>query len=74
MAIIPRDEYDFPKETIDLSGPDGNAFMLLGKASKMAKQFGLDGKAITEEMTKGDYKHLCKTFQRHFGDYVDFID
>ena len=27
---------------IDLTGPDGNAFVLMGHASKWAKQLGLD--------------------------------
>ena len=43
---------------IDLTGPDGNAFCLLGNARKLARDLGLDGRAITEEMIKGDYEHL----------------
>ncbi len=35
---------------IDLTGPDGNAFVLIGTASKLAKQLGLDGKKIQDEM------------------------
>ena len=31
---------------IDLTGPDGNAFMLIGKAGSLAKQLGLDKDAI----------------------------
>ena len=55
---------------IDLTGPDGNAFMLIGKAGNLAKQLGLDGKAIREEMMKGDYEHLVNTFDKHFGHFV----
>lgn len=73
MAIINREDYDAPKPVIDLSGSDGNAFMILGRASRLAKELGLDAKTITEEMTKGDYEHLCDTFEKHFGDYVDLI-
>ncbi len=61
------------KETgieIDLTGPDGNAFVLIGTASKLAKQLGLDGKAIQAEMMKGDYEHLVATFDKHFGHFV----
>ncbi len=61
------------KETgieIDLTGPDGNAFVLIGTASKLAKQLGLDGKAIQAEMMKGDYEHLVNTFDKHFGHFV----
>jgi hypothetical protein len=55
---------------IDLTGPDGNAFMLIGKANNLAKQLGLDGKAIQAEMMKGDYEHLVNTFDKHFGHFV----
>jgi hypothetical protein len=61
------------KETkleIDLTGPDGNAFVLLGYASRFSKQLGLDGKTIQSEMMKGDYEHLVDTFDKYFGEYV----
>jgi hypothetical protein len=56
--------------TIDLTGPEGNAFVLLGKARTFAKQLGLDPKAITEEMMKGDYENLVSVFDKHFGNHV----
>ena len=40
---------------IDLTGPDGNAFMLIGRANKLAKQLGLDKAKIQAEMMSGDY-------------------
>jgi len=55
---------------IDLTGPDGNAFVLMGTAVNLAKQLGKDGKAIREEMMAGDYEHLLSVFDREFGDYV----
>jgi hypothetical protein len=55
---------------IDLTGPDGNAFVLIGKAGSLAKQLGLDGKAIQAEMMKGDYEQLVNTFDKHFGHFV----
>jgi hypothetical protein len=55
---------------IDLTGPDGNAFMLIGRASNLAKQLGLDGKAIQSEMMSGDYENLIKVFDKHFGHFV----
>jgi hypothetical protein len=55
---------------IDLTGPDGNAFVLIGTATKLARQLGLDGKAIQAEMMKGDYEHLVSTFDKHFGHFV----
>ena len=60
-----------PKEiVIDLTGPDGNAFTLMGIASNLAKQLGKDGNAIREEMMAGDYEHLLFVFDREFGSFV----
>ena len=56
--------------SIDLTGPDGNAFVLIGTATKLARQLGLDGKVIQTEMMKGDYEHLVATFDKHFGHFV----
>lgn len=55
---------------IDLTGPDGNAFVLLGTAASLAKQLGKDVKAIRDEMMSGDYENLLAVFDREFGDYV----
>ena len=55
---------------IDLTGPDGNAFVLIGTAGNLAKQLGLDSKAIREEMVAGDYENLVNVFDKHFGDFV----
>ena len=55
---------------IDLTGPDGNAFVLIGTAGNLAKQLGLDAKAIREEMMKGDYENLVNVFDKHFGYFV----
>jgi len=55
---------------IDLTGPQGNAFYLLGTAKNLAKQLGLDGKGIQAEMMKGDYEHLVQVFDREFGHFV----
>ena len=55
---------------IDLTGPDGNAFFLIGMVGRLAKQLGLDNNAIRTEMMQGDYEHLVNTFDKHFGDFV----
>ena len=55
---------------IDLTGPDGNAFVLLGYAKKFAKQLNFDDKKIIDNMTSGDYEHLLKVFDRYFGSFV----
>ena len=55
---------------IDLTGPQGNVFFLIGTAKNLAKQLGLDGKAIQAEMMKGDYENLVSVFDKHFGHFV----
>ena len=62
------------KIKIDLSGPDGNAFMLLGRASSIGKQLGMSKEEIQEiltEMKSSDYEHLIKVFDDNFGALVD---
>ena len=61
------------KNILDLDGPDGNAHVLLGLASRLCSEigFGSDMKeAILAEMMSGDYKNLVKTFDEHFGSIV----
>jgi hypothetical protein len=55
---------------IDLTGPNGNAFYLIGTARKLAKQLGLDSEAIQTEMMSGNYENLVKVFDKHFGHFV----
>ena len=55
---------------IDLTGPDGNAFVLMGMASKFSKQLGLNKDEIISDMMSGNYEHLLEVFEKHFGDYV----
>lgn len=55
---------------IDLTGPEGNAFVILGYANRFAKQLDLDANKIHEEMTSGDYENLINVFDSYFGDFV----
>ena len=55
---------------IDLSGPQGNAYFLLGHAGQLARQLGLDETAIINEMRSSDYENLVQVFDQHFGQYV----
>jgi|TARA_B100000424_G_C22793982_1_gene426271 spore maturation protein SpmB len=58
---------------VDLTGPDGNAFALIGLATRLAKQLGIDSHTINVIKTKmmsGDYEHLLKVFDKYFGDFV----
>ena len=64
-----KDKKQYPIE-IDLTGPDGNAFVLLGKAKNFAKQLELDGDKIVDEMTSGDYENLLEVFDKYFGSFV----
>lgn len=55
---------------IDLTGPDGNAYALMGYATNLAKQLGIDPKPIIEDMKSGDYENLVSVFDKHFGSFV----
>ena len=70
MTIKSRKELEPRGIEIDLSGPEGNAFYLIGAARNLAKQLGKDGKAITERMIAGDYENLLAVFEEEFGDVV----
>lgn len=56
---------------IDLTGPEGNAFYLLGIVRSTFARSGAPelGESICEEMMKGDYEHLLKTFDLYLGDH-----
>ncbi len=55
---------------IDLTGPDGNVFYLMGLAQKYAKYLNLDGEQIIKEMESGDYENAVQTFDHYFGEFV----
>lgn len=54
------------KPELKLSGVDGNAFMLLGVAQRVAKKNKMDWDKIRTEATSGDYDHLLQTLMSHF--------
>ena len=58
---------------IDLTGPKGNAFYLLGQADAFAKQLKYSQEErdqLQNEMKSGDYENLVQTFDKHFGSFV----
>ena len=58
---------------IDLTGPQGNAFFLLGTASKLGRQLGWDRDEIEillRQMRNSDYENLVNTFDKYFGNIV----
>lgn len=59
------------KIVIDLTGPQGNAFYLIGVVKQTFRRSGAAelGDQIAEEMMKGDYEHLLKTFDLYLGDH-----
>jgi hypothetical protein len=69
MAIVSKDTTK--KRVIDLTGSDGNAFVLLGIAKGLCKQLEIDDTIVLDDMKSGDYEHLITTFDTYFGDYID---
>ena len=57
-------------EVIDLTGPQGNAHYLMGRAIVLSKQLGIDSDSIIQNMKSGDYDNLIKVFDKHFGSFV----
>lgn len=55
---------------IDLTGPDGNVFVLMGIAQRLAKRVGLDGGEIVKRMQSGNYEHAIEVFDAAFGQFV----
>lgn len=58
---------------IDLTGPNGNAFYLIGTARNLGKQLGYTKgmlSKLTEELQSSDYENLVKVFDIHFGQYI----
>jgi hypothetical protein len=65
------------KIELDLTGPEGNAFVLLGWAQKTGRMIkedlmilhGVTPQEVLDEMTSGDYENLVETFDKYFGNY-----
>ena len=58
---------------IDLTGPEGNAYFLMGTARKLGRQLCWDEdeiQTLLKQMTRGDYENLVNTFDKYFGDFV----
>lgn len=59
------------KPVIDLTGPAGNAYALLGIAKDAFKDLGraAEWPKICTEMMSGDYENLVQVFDRELGAY-----
>ncbi len=58
---------------IDLTGPEGNAYVLLAYADRFARQLGYsDHKrlCILDDMKLSSYDMLVEVFDREFGSFV----
>jgi hypothetical protein len=58
---------------IDLTGPQGNAYYLLGLASRWSKELQFSDsyrKEMLEKMRSSDYENLVKVFDDEFGSIV----
>lgn len=58
---------------IDLTGPDGNAFVLINYAREIGRKIGMHKHSIEEVvslMMRSDYESLINVFEAWFGDYV----
>lgn len=54
----------YPEITVQLTGQDGNAFMVIGTVKASLRKAGVDKaeqNAFVEEATSGDYDHLLQT-------------
>jgi hypothetical protein len=65
------------KIEIDLTGPDGNAFVLMGLAKQLVKSLNelrgaeyLNEKEILADMKSEDYEHLLEVMEKHFGHLI----
>ena len=70
MIVIRKKKNARGKIIIDLTGPEGNAFALIGVARRLAKTLEKDADAISKEMMSGNYENVIAVLEREFGDYV----
>ena len=59
---------------IDLTGPEGNVFYLIGTAKRLAKEvFGYDRNrldSLQRDMMSHDYEYVVQKFDSLFGHFV----
>jgi hypothetical protein len=58
------------KIEIDLLGPEGNAFALLGIAKDLCHKTGIEWEPVKNEMTSSDYEWLLQVMDHYFGDFI----
>lgn len=55
---------------INLTGPEGNVFNLIGVGGRLCKLLNINQDKFVREMMSGDYDNAVNTFEKYFGDYV----
>jgi hypothetical protein len=71
--IRSKSEKEIKQLEIDLTGPQGNAFVLLSTAEELGLSLGFPKEIrnnIADLMRSGDYDNLVEVFDMWFGDYV----
>lgn len=71
--IVSREKMVSRKVEIDLSGPEGNAYRLIGLAGNLGKATGMNKsqvKNIQSEMMLSTYDMLIETLEKYFGDLI----
>ena len=69
MSVVAKTKSQLPV-IIDIDGPEGNAFVLMGYASSTMRKSRFDEEtkeSVLNEMQSGDYINLLKVFDRYFG-------
>lgn len=62
------------KYTINLDGPQGNSFFIMGEAKKIMSQLKWSKEKqgeVIDLLTLSDYVNLIRTFDSFFGSFVD---
>lgn len=62
--------------TVDLEGPGGNAFSIMGVVKKVARATNKtqeETENIIQQMTSGDYENLLSVVEENFPDQIEFI-
>jgi len=54
------------KKELNLIGTDGNAFIILAKARRVALKNNMNWDKIKAEAKSGDYEHLIKVMTKYF--------
>ena len=64
------------KLVLDLTGSDGNAFVLMSHANRLGTKMGFEREErdrIVMEMQNGDYNNLVEVFTKYFGAHVELL-